>query len=223
VPRPHRKRDAQATRARLLQAATREFARAGFAGARVDAIADRARTNKRMIYAYFGSKDGLYRAVLDAHLALAFAVDGPAPAAPRAQVERLLRAYFVFLSDHPDFVRLLAWEALSTEARSRRILLDRVIPALEPLHAVVGRGIAEGAFRRDLVPRELWMSANAFFLGYFIQEPLVEAIWEADLGTARARAATLQQFLRLLMDGIGAAPGGPVTPSARRRPPAGSR
>jgi hypothetical protein len=48
------------------------------------------------------------------------------------------------------------------------------------------------------------MSVNAFFLGYFVQEPLVEALWETDLGTPRAQAATVKQFLRLLMDGIGA-------------------
>jgi len=206
MPRPPRKRDAQATQARLLETAAREFARVGFAGARIDAIAERARTNKRMIYAYFGDKDGLYRAVLDAHLALAFAFEGPPATAPRAQVEQILRAYFEFLSAHRDFVRLLAWEALSTEKRGRRILIDRVIPALEPLHAVVRRGIAEGAFRSDLVPRELWMSVNAYFVGYFVQEPLVEAIWGTDLAAPRARAATLSQFLRLLMDGIGATP-----------------
>lgn len=209
MPRPPRKRDARATRARLLEAAAGEFARAGFAGARIGAIADRARTNKRMIYAYFGDKAGLYRAVLDAHLALAFAAEGPAPAAPRAQVEQLLRAYFGFLSDHPGFVRLLAWEALSRERRGRRILVDRALPALEPLHEVVRRGVAEGAFRADLVPRELWMSVNALFVGYFVQEPLVEAAWGEDLGAARARAATLRQLLRLLLDGVGAAPGAP--------------
>ena len=206
MPHPPRKRDAQATQARLLETAAREFARAGYAGARIDAIAERARTNKRMIYAYFGDKDGLYRAVLDAHLAAAFAVDGPPAATARAQVEQLLRAYFEFLSAHRDFVRLLAWEALSTEKRGRRILLDRVGPTLDALHAVVRRGVAEGAFRSDLVPRELWMSANAFFVGYFVQEPLVEALWGADLGAPRARRATLDQFLRLLMDGIGATP-----------------
>jgi len=216
MPRPPRKRDAQATQARLLETAAREFARVGFAGARIDAIAERARTNKRMIYAYFGDKDGLYRAVLDAHLALAFAVDGPVPASPRAQVERLLRAYFGFLSTHRDFVRLLAWEALSTEKRNRRILIDRVAPALEQLHQVVRQGIAAGAFRADLVPRELWMSVNAFFLGYFLQEPLVEALWDADLGTPRARAATFSQFLRLLMDGVVAR----ATPRSRRTRPA---
>ncbi len=63
-----RPRDAEATRAALLARATREFADRGFDGARVDEIAEAAGINKRMIYAYFGDKDGLYRAVLDRSL-----------------------------------------------------------------------------------------------------------------------------------------------------------
>ena len=60
-PLPRRTRDADATRAALLGAATEVFAEVGYAGARVDEIAERARVNKRMIYEYFGDKQGLYR------------------------------------------------------------------------------------------------------------------------------------------------------------------
>jgi AcrR family transcriptional regulator len=59
-------RDAEATRQRLLEAAREEFAAHGIAGARVDRIADAARSNKAQIYHYFGSKDGLFDAVFDA-------------------------------------------------------------------------------------------------------------------------------------------------------------
>ncbi|WP_433891083.1 TetR family transcriptional regulator [Streptomyces sp. CA-111067] len=59
-------RDAEATRRRLLRAATDEFAAYGIAGARVDRIAAAAQSNKAQIYHYFGSKDGLFDAVFDA-------------------------------------------------------------------------------------------------------------------------------------------------------------
>src|SRR5918911_2945455 len=62
-------RDALATQRRILNAALKEFAAKGIAGARVDAIAARARTNKRMLYYYFGSKDGLFREILRQRLA----------------------------------------------------------------------------------------------------------------------------------------------------------
>ena len=63
-PRPAH-RDPERTRAAILAAATREFAEKGLGGARVDSIALRAGTNKRMLYHYFGDKEALYLVVLE--------------------------------------------------------------------------------------------------------------------------------------------------------------
>ena len=63
--KPERVRDAERTRADLLAVATEVFAESGYSGARVDEIAERTRTTKRMIYYYFGGKEGLYMAVLE--------------------------------------------------------------------------------------------------------------------------------------------------------------
>jgi AcrR family transcriptional regulator len=94
------KRDPASTRARILTAALDEFAAAGRAGARVDRIAARSGVNKRMIYHYFGNKDGLYAALLERRLSgleatLGDWLDGRA-------------------TDDPDHVRLLMWEALES-------------------------------------------------------------------------------------------------------------
>src|SRR2546425_1213058 len=62
-------RDAEATKARLLQAATDEFAAHGIAGARIDRIEAAARANRALIYSYFGNKDQLFDAVMDANVA----------------------------------------------------------------------------------------------------------------------------------------------------------
>src|SRR4051794_38200485 len=67
-PRPVANPRGEATRARILEAATAEFAQHGIAGARVDRIADAARTNKAQLYAYFGSKDALFDTVFDASI-----------------------------------------------------------------------------------------------------------------------------------------------------------
>ncbi len=161
-----------------------------------------------MIYAYFGDKEGLYRAVLDGCLtqALALAREGAVPpgATLRDRIEAVIRRFFDYLSEHPDFVRLLSWEALSTERRGRKILLERLEAGLEPLRAVLRRGVADGSFREDLDPRVVMLGVNALLIGYFNQRHLVEAIWKTDLGAPAARAALLQGFLRLLLDGIGA-------------------
>jgi TetR/AcrR family transcriptional regulator len=205
TPRP---RDAEATRAALLAQATREFADRGFDGARIDEIAGAAGINKRMIYAYFGDKDGLYRAVLDACLAQALELgrEGAVPpgASVRRRAEAIIRRFFDYLSEHPDFVRLLTWEALSHDRRGRKILLPRLEAGLEPLRAIVRQGVKEGAFRADLDPRLFLLAANALLIGYFNQRHLVEALWKAELGTSAAREAVIGQFLRILLDGIGA-------------------
>ena len=62
-------RDPEATKARILAAAVREFSAKGISGARVDAIAERAHVNKRMLYYYFESKEGLFREILRRRLA----------------------------------------------------------------------------------------------------------------------------------------------------------
>lgn len=203
-----RPRDAEATRAKLLLRATREFADRGYAGARVDEIASAAGINKRMIYAYFGDKDGLYRAVLGASLDEALELgrvgDVPPGATLRDQVEAIIRRFFEYLGAHPDFVRLLTWEAVSSDRRGREILLSRLETGLEPLKAIVRRGVKEGVFRGDLDPRAFLLSVNALLLGYYSVRHLVEALWKKDLDSPAAGEVVLRQFLRILLDGIGA-------------------
>jgi TetR/AcrR family transcriptional regulator len=211
VPRTTRRpRDADATRAALLARAVGEFADRGYDGARIDEIALSAGINKRMIYAYFGDKDGLYRAALDACLTqvLEVAQEGSVPAGLplRVRAEAIIRRFFEYLSLHPEAVRLLAWEALSRERRGRRILLRRLEDGLEPLRALVRRGVELGQFRADLDPRVFVLTVDALLLGYFNQRHLVEALWKTDLGAPAAREAVLSQFLRILLDGIGARP-----------------
>ena len=105
------KRDAEATRRRILEAAAVEFAEHGIAGARVDRIAAGAESNKQLIYQYFGSKEGLFRTVLARELALAS--EGVVLAPDR--LEEYAGAYFDFAMANPRVMRLIAWSGL--EAR----------------------------------------------------------------------------------------------------------
>lgn len=101
-------RDPEATKARLLDAALHEFSSKGISGARVDAIAARAKTNKRMLYYYFGSKDDLYREVLRRSLT------GRIDALLGADVtgDGRIAERFARVEPHHDYVRMLMWEAL---------------------------------------------------------------------------------------------------------------
>ena len=101
-------RNPQQTQQRILEAALQEFAAKGFAGARVDVIARRARINKRMLYHYFGDKEGLFREVLRRKIADRSAWLAGAPEDP---VERL-PFWFQMACRDRDWVQLLEWEAL---------------------------------------------------------------------------------------------------------------
>lgn len=101
-------RDSAATKMRILDAATAEFAQFGLAGARVDRIALRAEANKQLIYAYFGSKEGLFDSVLEANIALLLdAVPFDAFDLPRYAGD-----LFDFAVKHPDLARLVRWHQL---------------------------------------------------------------------------------------------------------------
>lgn len=106
-----RTRDAEATKQRILAAATAEFAAHGIAGARVDRIAATADANKSLIYAYFGNKDALFDAVFEAMVAttveeVAIDADDLPGFAVRIFEHRLA---------HPELIRLVAWDRLERD------------------------------------------------------------------------------------------------------------
>jgi AcrR family transcriptional regulator len=103
-PRP---RDAEATKALLLRAATEEFAEYGFAGARIDRIAERAGANKRLLYVYFGDKQALFDAVVADQAAAVFR------AAPMddGDLVAFAAARFDYVLANPEAGRIAAWRA----------------------------------------------------------------------------------------------------------------
>jgi len=101
-------RDPQRTQERILAAALKEFSAKGFSGARVDAIARRAAINKRMLYHYFGDKEGLFREVLRRKIAQRQAWNAATPEQPAEYLPLL----FDLACNDADWIRLLEWEAL---------------------------------------------------------------------------------------------------------------
>ena len=106
-------RDAARTRAEILDVATQEFARAGYDGARVDEIAARTRTTKRMIYYYFGGKEQLFTAVLERAYGVIREAEQELDVDhldPVAAIRRLAELTFDHHELHPDFIRLVSIE-----------------------------------------------------------------------------------------------------------------
>lgn len=147
----------EATCQRILDAARVEFAERGIAGARVDRIAAAASSNKAQLYAYFGSKDGLFDAVFFASLNHIIDV---VPISPRDLADWAVRLYDHYL-DRPDLVRLAAWQRL--ERRSRGPLVDddnRVDDhKLEAIAAAQREGIVRDGEPLDLMALVIAMSS----------------------------------------------------------------
>jgi TetR/AcrR family transcriptional regulator len=198
-PRP---RDADATRELLLDSATEIFAEDGFAGARVDEIADRAGVNKSLIYAYYGDKEGLYRAVLSSRLATPLSSIALATGSdPRRALEEAIRRYFRLLLEDRAFARLLAWDLLLTGARKRDALLEAAGPFLDAIADLARRAHQSGALAAGVEPGMFRTAVVSLAVGYSLQHPAMEA----DRPRTGSRS-TDEQFVdyacRLLLDGV---------------------
>ncbi len=168
--RERRPNDPERTRADILDVATEEFAAHGLSGARVDVIAERTRTSKRMIYYYFGGKEGLYQAVLEKAYADIRAQenqleleDVPPPEALR----RLVETTFEYDEAHPHFIRLVSIENINHGqylAQSQAIR-SMNLSVIETLADILDRGVRQGVFRKGVDPIDLHMliSALCFF------------------------------------------------------------
>jgi AcrR family transcriptional regulator len=165
-PTDFRQHDAEETRTNILEVATREFADKGLAGARIDEIAEKTASSKRMIYYYFGGKDELYRAVLERSYGQIRALEDeasfeplPADKALAAQIEHT----FDYHADHPEFVRLVMNENIHHGEHIGHVagLKERNKSVIALLQAIIDKGVAEDLFRTGIDPVDLHMSISA--------------------------------------------------------------
>jgi AcrR family transcriptional regulator len=171
-PVKHRLRDAERTSKAILAAATKEFAERGYGGARVDAIAERAKINKRMLYHYFGGKDALYVAVLEGSYIAIRSAEARLDLSHRDPVEgmrELIVFTWKYFLDHPEFLGILSTENLHKARflkRSARIF-ELHSPLVAEISGLLERGSATGSFRTGCDPVNIYMSIAAlgsFFL-----------------------------------------------------------
>ena len=180
-------RDAERTRTELLDVATAAFAESGFAGTRVDDIAERTSTTKRMIYYYFGGKEQLYLAVLEkAYRGIREAEQrqhvGDLP--PTEAVRRIAELTYDHHLAHSDFIRLVSIENIHRGEFIRRLdsLRELNQPALNVLDGVLARGRETGVFRDDVDALDVhlvvssycfFQVANQYTFGYLFDRDLM--------------------------------------------------
>ncbi|MGR6964709.1 TetR/AcrR family transcriptional regulator [Geodermatophilus sp. URMC 61] len=166
-PAPVRQRDAERTRAEILDVATSEFADRGYAGARVDEIAAKTRTTKRMIYYYFGGKEQLYVAVLERAYSRIRSLEQQLDVEhldPVQAVRELAGLTFDHHEAHPEFIRLVSIENIHRAEHIARseALSGLANPALDVLGRILERGWDAGVFRDDVDALDVHQVISAY-------------------------------------------------------------
>lgn len=194
-------RRSAATRGAILAAAGAEFAQAGLAGARTDAIADAAGVNKAMLYYYFQSKEKLYEAVVEEHFCefndRALAVLGePGPA--RDILLKYVGLHFDFITARRRYASLYH-QLMAVGGRPLRRLVQRYfVPRSQALGRLLERGMRDGEFRRA-DSRHTAVSIIALVVFYFSAAPMLKLLGQADAyseSNLRRRKLEVLEFIR---------------------------
>jgi AcrR family transcriptional regulator len=183
-----RAKQAQDTRAKLLKAAIRVFAKQGYASGRIESISKAARSHDRMIYYYFGSKERLFIEVLETIYAQfdeaesRLDLDYDDPVRGLSQMAEFVWTYYL---DHPEFVTLLSSENLhqGRHAKQSSKLQEIAARTIAVLQRLLDRGQSKGVFRQGVRARDVYVTiaslsyfylSNQYTLGAFLGEPMME-------------------------------------------------
>ena len=202
-----RTNDPEATALNIIEVATQEFAAKGLAGARIDEIAALTRTSKRMIYYYFGSKEGLYVRVLEEAYARVRGIEGGLQLdglEPAVALRVLVGFTFDYQLANPDFIRLVMNENIHKGEflAQSKVIQQLNVPAIHAVTSVYARGVQTGAFRANLDPVDLHMSISALCFFNVANSYTFSLIFKRSLDTAERiasrRASSIEMILRFV-------------------------
>lgn len=176
---------------RILDAAVVEFAANGLVGTRIEAIAERAEINKRMIYQYFGSKELLYQAVLEKvyrDVWQAEAALNLGQLLPREALIALVTFVWTYYLEHPEFITILNSENQLKAAyfRKSRILRDGAANSRPLVDDILKRGQADGSFRAGIDPIQLGLTITSVCYYYFTNQATSSIVYGERLMTRAA-------------------------------------
>jgi AcrR family transcriptional regulator len=215
-----REQAAQTTRDNILRAATKVFARYGYEGGSVEKISKAAKSFDRMIYYYFGSKEGLfievieetYRRMNDAESKLKLDV-----AQPTEALQAVIRFVVGYYRKNPDFITLLNTENLHKGKHISKSLRAREYssPAIEVIRTVLDSGQAQGVFRQDISARDVYLLIAASGYFYMSNRHTLSAFLGEDLETPEA----LAHWESFVIDSVMRVVAPAVAPAATTTPP----
>jgi len=202
-----RKRDPEGMQRKILEAATEEFANHGFGGARVERISRRAHTVDRMLYYYFGSKEKLFRTVLEqAYEQLGEAEQQLALSTtpPREAMEALIRFTWDYYCAHPEFIRLLNSE---NQHRGQHLKKSTRVsqlsfPLLTILSELLERGAQAGVFRKHIDAVQIYVTIAALGYFYLSNRYTLSRFLSRDLMEEKQRTAWLEHMTRVVLEHV---------------------
>lgn len=198
------RRDPERTKELILEAARIEFARNGLGGARVDQITERAGSNKRMLYYYFGSKEDLFLAVLESayadirqaeqslHLGDIDPVEG---------MRRIITFTWDYFLHHPEFITLLNSENLHQAKHLKKSANIREMhsPLVAMLEELLTRGEQTGVYRSGVDPVQLYISIASLSYFYLSNTHTLSTVFGRNLLAPKARAERLHHMIELIL------------------------
>lgn len=202
-----RTNDPARTMSDIIAVATEEFADKGLSGARIDEIAALTQTSKRMIYYYYGSKEGLYLAVLEDAYARARSAESGLhldDVEPVEALKKLVSFSIDYKLAHPEFVRLVMTENIHSAEylKLSKTAAHMNTPAIDLLKRIYDRGVASGDFRSGIEAFDLHMMISALSLYYVSNRPTIEVIFKRDITDKkeidRLRRNSIDMLLRFV-------------------------
>ena len=199
-----RTNDPERTRANILEVAEAEFGEKGLAGARIDEIAALTQTSKRMIYYYFGSKEGLYLAVLEEAYRRTREVEGELhlqDLEPEEALRRLVAFTFDHHLQHENYIRLVMNENINRGqflAQSQRIQ-ELNVPAIAAIKHLYERGVKGGVFRKGLDPVDIHASISALSFFNVSNQHTFGLIFKLDMKSAAYVAHRRDNVIELIV------------------------
>lgn len=201
------RRNAHETRERLLQAATQEFCERGYDGARMERIVRAADCNVRMVYHYFGDKEGLYLAVLERvyeELRAKEQALNLGNLEPVAGMRALVEFTFDHMAEHPEFTSLVRNENMlgGRMLRKSSKVVQQTTPLVGMIRDTLKRGEVAGLFRSAVDPTQLYISILSLSIIHINQRDTLSIIFEHDLADpdwlAERRAHAVEVILSYL-------------------------
>lgn len=199
-----RTNDPARTMAGILEVATKEFAEKGLSGARIDAIADATSTSKRMIYYYFGSKEGLYVAVLEESYRRMRSIEAELHLEnlePVAALRRLVEFTFDHHSSNEGYIRLVMNENIERGAflAQSKNIQQLNVPAIAAIKELYERGVTQGLFRPGLDPLDIHASISALTFFNVSNQHTFGLIFKDNTGAQQAMAARRNNITEMVV------------------------